>query len=142
MTNCLLRCESGAPASEEFQSTTGNLPEDLGPLRNAVQLLVQREFDVVFFTTSVQVRHLMLVAGEMKLADEVRNAMTDVFVASIGPVTSDELRQNGLPVNMEPSHPKMGFLVSEAAAKAAEILFEQSAVTKSNCSSLTRYARS
>ena len=99
-----------------------HLPEDLGPLRNAVQLLVQHEIDVVFFTTSVQVRHLMLVAGEMKLADEVRNAMTDVFVASIGPVTSDELRQNGLPVNMEPSHPKMGFLVSEAASKAAASL--------------------
>jgi uroporphyrinogen-III synthase len=98
------------------------LPEDVGPLRNAVQLLVHREIDVVFFTTSVQVRHLMLLAGEMKLADEVRRAMTDVFVASIGPVTSDELRQNGLPVDMVPSHPKMGFLVSEAAAKAGEVL--------------------
>jgi uroporphyrinogen-III synthase len=98
------------------------LPEDVGPLRNAVQLLVQHEIDVVFFTTSVQVRHLMLVAGEMKLADDLRSALTAVFVASIGPVTSDELRQNGLPVDMEPSHPKMGFLVSEAAYKAAASL--------------------
>jgi len=98
------------------------LPEDVGPLRNAVQLLVQREIDVVFFTTSVQVRHLMLVAGEMKLADEVRKSMTNVFVASIGPLTSDELRHNVLPVDMEPSHPKMGFLVSEAAAKAKDSL--------------------
>ena len=98
------------------------LPEDVGPLRNAVQLLVQREIDVVFFTTSVQVRHLMLVAGEMKLADEVRKSMTNMFVASIGPLTSDELRHNGLPMDMEPSHPKMGFLVSEAAAKAADSL--------------------
>jgi uroporphyrinogen-III synthase len=98
------------------------LPEDVGPLRNAVQLLVQREIDVVFFTTSVQVRHLILVAGEMKLADDLRRALPDVFVASIGPVTSDELRQNGLPVDMEPSHPKMGFLVSDAAAKAAASL--------------------
>jgi uroporphyrinogen-III synthase len=98
------------------------LPEDMVPLRNAVQLLVQSEIDVVFFTTSVQVRHLMLIAGEMKLAHELRRAMTNMFVASIGPVTSDELRQNGLPVDMEPSHPKMGFLVSEAAAKAADSL--------------------
>jgi len=64
----------------------------------------------------------MLVAGEMKLADDLRSALTAVFVASIGPVTSDELRQNGLPVDMEPSHPKMGFLVSEAASKAAASL--------------------
>jgi uroporphyrinogen-III synthase len=98
------------------------LPEDVGPLRNAVQLLVQRGIDVVFFTTSVQVRHLMLVAGEMKLADEVRKSMTNMFVASIGPLTSDELRHNGLPMDMEPSHPKMGFLVSEAAAKAEDSL--------------------
>jgi uroporphyrinogen-III synthase len=83
---------------------------------------VQREIDVVFFTTSVQVRHLMLVAGEMRLADDVRRALSRVFVASIGPVTSDELRQNGLPVDMEPSHPKMGFLVSEAAANAGRVL--------------------
>jgi uroporphyrinogen-III synthase len=95
------------------------LPDDVGPLRNAVQLLVQREIDVVFFTTSVQVRHLMLVAREMKLGDDVRKSMAAVFVASIGPVTSDELRQKGLPVDMEPSHPKMGFLVSEAASRAA-----------------------
>jgi uroporphyrinogen-III synthase len=98
------------------------LPEDVGPLRNAVQLIVRREIDVVFLTTSVQVRHLMFVAGEMKLADQVREAMTDMFVASIGPVTSDELRHNGLPMDMEPSHPKMGFLVSEAATKAGDSL--------------------
>ena len=94
----------------------------MGPLRNAVQLIVRREIDVVFLTTSVQVRHLMFVAGEMKLADQVREAMTDMFVASIGPVTSDELRHNGLPMDMEPSHPKMGFLVSEAATKAGDSL--------------------
>ena len=60
------------------------LPGRCSSLRNAVQLLVQREIDVVFFTTSVQVRHLMLVAGEMKLADLMRGAMTDMFVAWIG----------------------------------------------------------
>lgn len=98
------------------------LPEDVTPLRNAVQGIVQHEFDVVLFTTSVQVRHLMQVAAEMGVADNVRRALPGAFVASIGPVTSDELRQNGLAVDMEPSHPKMGFLVSEAAANAGSIL--------------------
>lgn len=101
------------------------LPEDVNPLRTAVEGIVQREFDVVFFTTSVQVRHLMQVAAELGVADELRRALPRAFVASIGPVTSDELRQNGLPVDMEPSHPKMGFLVSEAAAKAHDILPEK-----------------
>jgi uroporphyrinogen-III synthase len=101
------------------------LPEDVGPLRNAAERIVRREIDVVLFTTSVQVRHLMLVAGEMRLAGEIRRALGKVFVASIGPVTSDELRQNGLPVDMEPSHPKMGFLVNEATSKAGEIVREK-----------------
>ncbi len=98
------------------------LPEDVGPLRRAVRQILDHEIDVVFFTTSVQVRHLMLVAGEMGAADGVRRALNRIVVASIGPMTSEELRQNGLPVDMEPSHPKMGFLVSEAATKAAELL--------------------
>jgi uroporphyrinogen-III synthase len=101
------------------------LPEDVSPLRNAVQGIVQHEFDVVLFTTSVQVRHLMLVASEVGAADELRRALASSLVASIGPVTSDELRQNGLPVDMEPTHPKMGFLVSEAGVKAREILREK-----------------
>lgn len=98
------------------------LPKDVGPLRSAVQRVLQREVDVVFFTTSVQVRHLLKIAGEMGMIEELRLALTSAFVASIGPVTSDELRQNGLPVDMEPSHPKMGFLVNEAAARSREVL--------------------
>ena len=101
------------------------LPEDVEPLRRAVRQILDHEIDVVFFTTSVQVRHLMLLAREMGFADEVRRTLNSVVVASIGPMTSEELRQNGLPVDMEPSHPKMGFLVNEAAAKAGEILREK-----------------
>ena len=101
------------------------LPEDLEPLRKAVRQILDREIDVVFFTTSVQVRHLMLVAGEMGFAEQVLRSLNHVVIASIGPMTSEELRQNGLPVDMEPSHPKMGFLVNEAAAKASAILREK-----------------
>ena len=61
------------------------LPEDVGPLRNAVQLLVQRQIDVVFFTTSVQVRHLMLVADEMRLTDEVPGRWQICLSHPLGP---------------------------------------------------------
>jgi uroporphyrinogen-III synthase len=43
-------------------------------------------------------------------------------VASIGPTTTEELRQRGIAPDLEPSHPKMGFLVREAAERAAELL--------------------
>jgi uroporphyrinogen-III synthase len=44
------------------------------------------------------------------------------MVASIGPVCSEALRAEGLAPDLEPSHPKMGHLVKEAAERAEEIL--------------------
>jgi uroporphyrinogen-III synthase len=42
-------------------------------------------------------------------------------VASIGPTTSEELREQGIRIDLEPSHPKMGFLVREAAERAGAL---------------------
>src|SRR6185503_17082928 len=38
-----------------------DLPEDLGPLREAVRRLATGEFDVVLLTTGVQIEHLLRV---------------------------------------------------------------------------------
>ncbi len=100
------------------------LPEDTGPLRAAAVRLAAGEIDVVFFTTSVQLDHLLQVAAEMGLEDRVRPALGKVFVASIGPTTSDALRENSIRVDFEPSHPKMGVLVQEAAARMAATVEE------------------
>jgi uroporphyrinogen-III synthase len=43
-------------------------------------------------------------------------------VASIGPTTSEELQRRGIQADLEPSHPKMGYLVKEASEQASEIL--------------------
>jgi uroporphyrinogen-III synthase len=48
--------------------------------------------------------------------------MERVVKASIGPTTSETLRSYGLLVDLEASHPKMGFLVKEAAEKSATLL--------------------
>jgi uroporphyrinogen-III synthase len=93
------------------------LPEDTGPLREAAGRLAAGEIDVVFFTTSVQLDHLLQVAAEEGLEDRMRSALAKLFVASIGPTTSEALKENGIRVDFEPSHPKMGFLVQEAAAR-------------------------
>ncbi len=39
-----------------------DLPEDTAPLREAVKRLVDRQFDVAIFTTSIQVNHLLRIA--------------------------------------------------------------------------------
>jgi uroporphyrinogen-III synthase len=98
------------------------LPEDTAPLRQAVAALAGGEVDVALFTTSVQVVHLLKIAGEMNLQDGVRQAFAQILVGSIGPVTSEELRVHGIAADFEPSHPKMGILVNEVALRCAELL--------------------
>jgi len=98
------------------------LPEDLEPLKAACRALAAGEVDVALFTTATQVVHLLKVAETMGLKDGVMAGLGMVVVASIGPTTSDELRQHGMVPDFEPSHPKMGFLVREAAEHAAELL--------------------
>jgi uroporphyrinogen-III synthase len=99
-----------------------DLPQDTTPLREAVSALARHEVDVALFTTSIQVIHLLKIAEEMRLQDEVREAFGNIFVGSIGPVTSEELRSHGIVPDFEPSHPKMGFLVNEAAERSAAAL--------------------
>ena len=55
----------------------------------------------------------------MNLESRLRQGFERVVVGSIGPITSEELREHGLSVDFEPEHPKMGFLVNEAAQRGA-----------------------
>jgi len=101
------------------------LPEDTQPLRAAVEAIVQGEVDVALFTTSIQVQHLLLIARQCHREAEVCRAFARILVGSIGPVTSQELRDEGISPDFEPPHPKMGFLVNEAAQRAAALLVDK-----------------
>jgi uroporphyrinogen-III synthase len=98
------------------------LPADTGPLRSAIGAIVRNEIDVILFTTATQADHLLQIAAEMNEEDGLRRALSRMLVASIGPTTSERLREFGIAPDMEPTHPKMGYLVSEAAQRSAEIL--------------------
>jgi uroporphyrinogen-III synthase len=98
------------------------LPEDIAPLQAAVNELAAGKIDVALFTTSVQVTHLFQIAAEMSLEEPMRQGLGRAIVASIGPTTSEELQRRGVRADFEPSHPKMGFLVKEAAEQCAELL--------------------
>lgn len=97
------------------------LPEDTGPLKAAIRGLVDGQVDVVMFTSSVQFVHARRISEELRLKDEFLRALQRTVIASIGPVASETLRKSGVPVDFESSHPKMGFLVKEAAEKSAEL---------------------
>lgn len=97
------------------------LPEDVEPLRTAVRGLARGEYDIALVTTGTQIVHLMKIADEMSMREAVLDGLRRTVVASIGPTTSEELRQHGVAPDLEPSHPKMGFLVREAAERAMEL---------------------
>ena len=84
------------------------LPEDMEPLRKAVAGIARGELDVAIFTTSIQIVHLMQVAETMGQADAVRDGLRRMVVASIGPTCTEELRNHGLAVDLEATHPEDG----------------------------------
>ncbi|VUZ85732.1 uroporphyrinogen decarboxylase [Candidatus Methylomirabilis lanthanidiphila] len=97
------------------------LPEDCGPLRQAIKAIVDRQVDLVLFTTAVQADHLLQVAAAAGLEEPLRAGLHDSVVASIGPTCSKALREHGLTVDLEPEHSKMGHLV-QTAARHAQVL--------------------
>jgi uroporphyrinogen-III synthase len=58
----------------------------------------------------------------MDLESAVRRGLERMIVASIGPMTSEELRRQHIPIDIEPTHPKMGFLVKEVAEQCGDLL--------------------
>jgi len=94
------------------------LPHDVEPLRRAIAATIAGEIDVAIFTTGTQVAHLFQLAETMGCAGEFKAALRRVVVASIGPTTSEDLREHGVVPDIEPTHPKMGFLIREAAERA------------------------
>jgi len=127
--------EHGAPSSEMYEALRQRgasvfaahvyrweLPEDTEPLKNAVRAVGAGNVDVVMFTSSVQLNHALKIAAELQLKQEFIAGLNRAVVASIGPVASAALRENGISADIEPSHPKMGFLVKESADSSAELL--------------------
>jgi uroporphyrinogen-III synthase len=98
------------------------LPVDTAPLRAAVQEVIARRIDVALFTTSVQIHHLFLIAEQDANKDALKAGLERLVKASIGPTTSETLGSYGLLVDLEASHPKMGFLVKEAAEQSTSLL--------------------
>jgi len=98
------------------------LPHDLKPLRECTHSIIHAGIDVILFTTAVQVIHLMMVAQEMDCVPDLIRGFRSVAVISVGPTTTAELLHYGITPDFEPSRPKLGFLVNEAAQYAAQVL--------------------
>lgn len=91
------------------------LPDDLAPLKTGLDALVSGDGDLVIFTSRTQIDHVMRYAAELGMKEAIRLAFRRIFVASIGPVCTEGLREHGIEPDFEPSRPKLGVMVREMA---------------------------
>jgi len=93
------------------------MPDDLGALESAARAVARGEVDVVVITSGIQFVHFWRVVQAMGLEVDVRRGLGRALIASIGPSASAELRRHHVEPTFEPSHPKMGLLIREAAER-------------------------
>jgi len=98
------------------------LPQDLGPLRQALRAIVNGDAAVVLFTNAMQVESVLQIAAEEGFQQQVLQAFERCVVGSVGPTCSETLAAHHIRVDIEPEHPKMGMLVYEAALRVSELL--------------------
>lgn len=97
------------------------LPEDASLLEANAKRIAQAEAEVVMLTSANQLNNLIEVAGQLGIAEELKNGLKEAVLVSIGPTTSERLRSLGLPVDIESSG-AMGKMVADAAAGAGEVI--------------------
>ncbi|MER3395348.1 MAG: hypothetical protein C4319_00970 [Acidimicrobiia bacterium] len=101
----------GAKVFDVYPYTWG-LPENIGPLQEAVRLIASHEVDAVCFTSRPQVKNLLEVARSMGLLAEVKEAFAgSVVPAAVGPVAAASLFEEEILPKVEPNRPKMADLV-------------------------------
>ena len=93
------------------------LPEEVGLLRHVIGELVDGKIDVMLITNAAQLDHVMQLVEQEGKTELFKGACKKVVVASIGPTASERLRYYDLPIDFEPSHPKMGVLVKEVSTQ-------------------------
>ena len=98
------------------------LPDDLKPLQQLLQEIMQKKIPVLLITNAVQVDHMIKTLGDNTAIKQLQIVLSHMMVGSIGQLASERLRHHGFPVDLEPSHPKMGILVKEASQAAHTIL--------------------
>ncbi len=105
------------------------MPEDITALTEAVKAIVASQRDVALFTSATQVDHVIQCAKQLGLDTEcITKLLTEMAVASIGPITTEVLHSYGLQADIVPKHPKMGHLVMAVAEQAHAVLAQKRAM--------------
>ena len=98
------------------------MPDDRGPLEDAIRQVISRTVDVLLFTSSNQIYNLVEVVRDLGVEDAFRDGAREVVIGSVGPLCSETLREHDFLVDFEPSHPKLGTLIKEASELSPAIV--------------------
>jgi uroporphyrinogen decarboxylase len=98
------------------------LPEDVKPLMDLLEAILLGQAQVAIFTSANQIHTILQIARDRGEESRLKQALNQMVIGSVGPVASETLESYGIHVDLKPSHPKMGFLVKELAAKSRELL--------------------
>jgi uroporphyrinogen-III synthase len=98
------------------------LPEDTGPLKQVLGEIIAGNMQVMLITNAAQIDHVMQLLEQEGTTAQFKEACRKMVVASIGPTASECLRHYDLPIDFEPSHPKMGVLVKETSERVHSLL--------------------
>ncbi|HEY1015047.1 MAG TPA: uroporphyrinogen-III synthase, partial [Herpetosiphonaceae bacterium] len=118
--------ERNAPLSEylagrgaavhELSVYEWQLPDDHTPLVELIRALLRDQLDAIAFTTQVQLRHLLQIAGLLGQREALIAALNRIPVAAVGPTCAAALREAGISVAVMPQNPFMGQMVNQLAA--------------------------
>ena len=100
------------------------LPQDRKPLEEAIRQIIAGKVHAAVWTSAIQIKHALKVASELGAESSFRAALKKVVLVSVGPTTTEALRDAGFSPGFEPSHPKMGTLAKELSEQAA-VLFKR-----------------
>lgn len=91
------------------------LPDDAAPLSRAIDDLIARLIPVVAFTSQIQVRHLIEVAGASRVKPLVTALNRDVLVGAVGPTCAAACAAAGIDRPVVPAHPRLAALLHALA---------------------------
>jgi uroporphyrinogen-III synthase len=103
-------------------------PENTGPLKKVLGEIIAGGIQVILVTNAAQIDHVMQLLEQDGTAAQFKEVCKKIVVASIGPTASERLRHHDLPIDFEPSHPKMGVLVKEISEQAHALLHQKQSV--------------
>jgi len=109
------------------------LPENIAPLHAVLVAIIAGQIDVLLITNAAQIDHVIQLLEQEGTTAQFKVACKKMVVASIGPTASERLRHYDLPIDLEPTHSKMGVLVKEASERAHALLIPKRRMQNDEC---------